>query len=557
MTEDRTSDHGVEAMLSTPVSRRGAMKVFAGAGAAVGGGAALMALTGCGDSSTTGTATGTATSGGAVQVAADASATQRGALAVAFDPLDPAVSSNGVTINILFYVYETLYRAEVGDPTTFVPSLAAGEPEKVDETTYRVRLRSGAEFHDGSPVTADDVVFSYERLKQMGDSSFLGKYMVNFAGVKAVSPEVAEFRLRAPTSLFQQRIAALRVLSRRAVAADRANALRYKPVGSGPYRVTRAAPSSGISLVRYDGYNGPLAPSFPARAIDLSIVTDPNAQLSGLESNRFDAIAQVLLSSVSSIRSRGNLEVASPTGHAIHGFLFNAGKAPFDDPRVRQAVMYGLDRDAILQAAYFDNGTVADALVPRENNDYTQPSTVYSHDPEKAKALLSQAGLSDLSFELMVGSNISGMAAAAQLMQQQLQESGITMTIRSGDLNALYENVTNGKYDALYAPSSPAVLGSADAEFIYRWLYYGSFATEYLFWRAPEQRRVEVMLDRAVNAPTFEQYKAVMAEVIEVVAEQGPFAPVILINNPVAWNPRTCAAITPSHIGNLFLGNDL
>lgn len=555
MTEDRNPDHGVGDILAAPVSRRGAMKIFASAGVAVGGGAAMMALAGCGDSTAT---TSTSIGGAGGTTASAASPTQRGALAVAFDPLDPAMSSNGVTINIFFYVYETLYRAEVSDPTTFVPLLAAGEPEKVDETTYRISLRRGATFHSGDPVTADDVVFSYDRLKALGDGSFLGKYMVNFAGMKAVSPEVVEVKLRAPTALLAQRLAAIRVLSRRAVKADRANAVRYAPVGSGPYRVTRAAPSSGVSLVKYDAYDGPLADSFPARAIDLSIVTDPSAQLTGLESNRFDAIAQVLLSSVESIRNRGNLAVESPTGHAIHGFLFNAGKAPFNDPRVRQAVMYALDRDAILEAAYFGSGSVAEALVPRENNDFTQPKTTYAHDPEKAKALLKQAGHGDgFSYEMMVGTNIVGMPAAAQLMQQQLGDAGIKMEIKSGDLGALYEDVTSGKYQSLYAPSSPAILGSADAEFIYRWLYYGSFATEYLFWRGAEQKNVEKLLDKAVTSPTFDDYKGVMAQVIDVIAEQGPFAPVILVNNPVAWNPKTCAAITPSHIGNLFLGRDL
>ncbi|MDO8210345.1 ABC transporter substrate-binding protein [Conexibacter sp. CPCC 206217] len=559
MTEDRNPETGVGEVLSRPVSRRGALKLFAHTGVAVGGGTALMSvLAGCGDSSTGGGSTTTAGGGGA-KVAANTSATQRGAVAVAFDPLDPAVSSNGVSINVMFYVYETLYRAEVSDPTSFVAELAAGDPEKVDETTYRITIRRGATFHNGDPVTADDVVFSYDRLKKFGDASFLGKYMVNFEAMRAISPEVVEVKLKAPTSLLEQRIAVLRVLSRRAVAADRANALRYKPVGSGPYSVTRAAPSSGVSMVKFESYNGPLARSFPARQIDLSIVTDPSAQLSGLESNRFDAIAQVLLSSVDSIRNRGTLAVESPIGHAIHGFLFNAGKAPFDDPRVRQAIMYGIDRDAILQAAYFDNGAVADALVPRSNNDYTQPATTYAHDPEKARALLAQAGLgSGFSYELMVGNNISGMPAAAQLMQQQLSEAGVDLKLKTGDLGALYEDVTNGKYESLYAPSSPAILGSADAEFIYRWLYYGSFATEYLFWRAPEQKQVEALLDRAVTQPTSEGYKSTMATVIEMIARAGgPFAPVILVNNPVAWNPRTCSAITPSQIGNLFLGNDL
>jgi len=538
-------------VLSRPVSRRNALKVFANTGIAVGGSSALMtflAACGSGNDSSTNAAGG----GGSF------SSTQRGALAVAFDAMDPAVSPNGVTINLMFYVYEALYRAKISDPTAFVAQLAAGDPEQVSNTVYRVRIRPGARFSSGDPVTADDVVFSFNRLKRLGDASFLGKYVVNFDKMSAAAPDTVEIKLKAPMALLEERLAVIKILSKRAVQTGGRSVLEYRPVGSGPYQVLSAEPSTSAKLGRVAGYNGPLSPSFPAKEIDFSIVTDPSAQLSGLQSKRFDAIAEVLLSSVATLERSNNLRVASPAGHAIHGFLFNAGRAPFKDVRVRQAIMYGLDRDAIVKAAYFGNASVADAMVPRENADFTAPTTIYAHDPEKARSLLAAAGHKDgLDYELMVGSNITGMTDAAQVMQQQLGEIGVNVTLKSGDLGALYANVTAGKYDSLYAPSSPAILGSADAEFVYRWLYYGTFTTDYLFWNAPARKQLEQLLDQALTASSTDAYKSTMAQVIDIVAEQGPFAPVMLVNNPVAWNPSTCSAITPSHVGNLYMGKGL
>jgi peptide/nickel transport system substrate-binding protein len=534
--------------LSTPVSRRRVLAMAAAAGVA--GPAALQLLSGV---------EGTAFASGLEKAAV---ANQRMALAVAFDAMDPAISSNGVTIDLFFYVFESLYRAKISDPTTFVPELAAGPPRKVNSTTYKITLRAEAKFHNGSPVTASDVAFSFSRLVAQGDKSFLGKYISNFASIVPSKTNEVTVKLKAPMALLEQRLAVIRILPKAVILGPNGkNALKYAPIGSGPYKISKAAPSAGATLTKYAGYNGPLVKNFPSAGIDVSIVPDPNAQLTGLQSARFDAISQLPSSSVQAIQKSKSLTVAVPSGHAINGLVLNAGDGKkFNDYRVRQAIMYGIDRDAVAKAAYFGTAVGALTLVPSQNADYTKPTTTYGPNPAMAKQLLAAAGYTSsnpFSFELLAGSNIAGNVAAAQLIQQQLAQIGVAVTITQGDLGALYSNVTAGKYDALYAPSSPAILGSADAEFIYRWLYYGSFATQYMFWTDPEQKQVEGLLDKAVTAPTTAAYKSVMAQVINMCAEKGPFQPIVLVSNPVAWNKRTCAAITPSHIGNIYLGNNL
>ena len=204
--QDNATNGPLDEALSRTLSRRQALRALAIAGAAVGpAGAALSSLSG-------------------VAAAANQATVkpQQGAVVGSFDPMDPAVSSNGITINLMFYVYETLYRAEISDPTTFVESLAVGPPKQINDTTYRVTIRSGAKFSSGDPVTAQDVVFSFQRTKRFGDASFLGKYLVNFKSMRAVGTNVVEMKLVAPMALIEQRLATIRVLSRKAVRSSNA-----------------------------------------------------------------------------------------------------------------------------------------------------------------------------------------------------------------------------------------------------------------------------------------------------------------------------------------------
>jgi len=545
-----------DGQLSRAISRRKLLGLAA-AGLAAGPAAALLSGF---DSPTFGAARGGPdVLAGPIKVSGAGSVSdQIGAISSAFDPMDPAVSSNGATINLFFYCYEALYRAELSNPTTFVPQLAAGPPMKINSLTWKVKLRPGAKFQNGLPVTAKDVVFSFNRLVKFGPNSFLGKYVVNFKSMQASAPDEVTIHLRGPMdALLIARLAVIKVLSQAAVAKSK-NALLYQPVGSGPYRVTSANPGVQCTLEKFPAYNGPMRNNFLAKKIQLPVVSDLNAELAGLESGRFNAIAQPPLTALASLKASSTFEVAIPSGHAIYGFLFNAGKAPFDDYRVRQAVMYGIDRNAIVTAAFDGAASVANALVPSANADYTKPSTIYTYNPSKAKSLLKAAGYGGgLSFTLFAGTNIAGIVQACEIMQQQLAQIGVTVTIQQGDNQSLYAFVLAKNYEAFLAPSTPGILGSADAEFIYRWLYYGAFPTQYLFWTGPTQVLVQQLLDKAVTAQSYPAYKSIMARVIEIVAAQGPFVPVVLADNPVAWNTKTCAEITPSHLGNLYLGRNL
>lgn len=503
------------------------------------------ANTGGGGATPTGAATTSGGNGGGI------AALQRGAISGAFDPLDPHVTSNGLTININWYVFEGLYAARVDDPTSYYPALAAGEPEVVDERSYKVKLREGALFHDGSPVLASDVVFCFNRIKEMGETNFLNSYLRNFESAEATAEDEVTFVLVEPSALFKERVATIKVMPEAAATgADSENVLTYAPVGSGPYTVTSADANVGIDLARFADYDGPLQENLVAEAVELKVILEGTARAAALQAGDVEAIVGVDVDMVETLRADG-FEVAEVTARGMAVLFFNSAKAPFDDPRVRQALMYAIDRDEMVA---LDNGgaKVANLLVPAEASDYQEPAFVYSRDVDKAKELLSEAGLADgFSFELQVPT--PGYDTFGQVMQAQAAEAGITIELRPGDTGALYERVTNGEFQAMIAGSSPGLLGSADAEFVYRWLYYGAFIEQYAWWSGPEKEQVGELLDQAVIAPTRDDYLATMKQVYDITTEFGPVIALTHNLNRFGWDPETAAGVSPSSLGMLIL----
>ncbi|MGN8552212.1 UNVERIFIED_CONTAM: ABC transporter substrate-binding protein [Microbacterium sp. SLM126] len=488
----------------------------------------------------------------------DTSEPQTIGASVAFDALDPHLTSNGITISINWYVFESLFQAKVSDPTSFYPALAAGEPEQVDDTTYNVDIREGATFHDGSPVTAEDVAASFERVINLADKSVLQKYLVNFDTVTAADEDTVTFKLKTPTAIFQERTSTVRIMPA-SIAEGPADseALTYKPIGSGPYMVDSADPQTGAELVAYEDYNGPLKGKFSTDHINFKVIPDSNARVSALQTGEVNLIGQAPYNALETF-SQAPYETAAPDSLSTHIVFVNASAAPFDNVLVRQALNYAIDKQEIADVAYEGYASVADSLVPESNADYGSPEIGYTFDPEKAKELLAEAGYPDggVKITLQVPNEAEAMTTAGQLLQTQLDAAGFEVEILPGDTGSLYENVGTGNFQAMYAGTSPALLGSADADFIYRWLYYGSFIRDYTYWTDAEMEQIETLLDQAASAPTKEEYQAAMNEVYNIAAESGPIVPVVHPAQAIAWNAETTPTVTPSPIGLLVLAED-
>jgi peptide/nickel transport system substrate-binding protein len=467
--------------------------------------------------------------GRVVGTTAAATATAIGAFSHAFGELDPHIGVDQTTFTVGWHVYEGLMNLNPVSRAVEL-GLAAAEPEKVSDTLYRIGLRPGAVFHDGTPVKASDVVFSFERIRDPKTASFYAPYLTFIDTIRAVDDATVEIKLNRPFALFRDRLIFIRVVPEAVVVAN-AKALSLKPVGTGPYAFVELAANDHITMKRFAKYDG--REVGPYQTITLRSMEDVSARLAALRSDEVGVMEDPADRDLASLGKTGGIQTASKPGFNQTLLLFNHAHKPFDDPRVRQALMYAIDREALVKAVYDGHATVADSLIPSTYPGYAKPSTVYGYDPERAKSLLAAAGQSDLAFELMVNS-LSYIGAQAPFIKEQMAAAGINAKLRLGDSQALFARVTGGQYSAFITPSDTSIFGQ-DPDLWLRYVYSGAFAKQFLYWDTPETKQVQKLLDGALYVSKPQQLAA-WAKIQDIVAEQAVCPSLIHRAQPTAWH---------------------
>ncbi|MDO8187099.1 ABC transporter substrate-binding protein [Conexibacter sp. JD483] len=496
-------------------------------GAMVGALVALpsTALAACGSG---GEAVGGASTGGSGGAAAPAEAV--GGFSHNFREMDPHVGVDVTTYTVGWHVHEGLM--DLNPVTREVElGLAAADPEEVRENVWHVRLRDGATFHDGTPVRASDVVFSFERIRNPETASFFISYLDFIGSARAVDDTTVEFVLRQPFALFRNRLIFIRVVPQAIVSRD-ARAMSTRPVGTGPYAFVELAANDHITLRRNGSYNGPKKGSYAT--IRLRAMEDISARLAALRASEIGVMEDPADRDLPSLGKQSGIRTASEKGFNQTILMFNHSRRPFDDTRVRQAIMYGIDRDALVRTVYAGNGTVAESMIPADYPAFARPSTIYTYDPERARALLAQAGHGDgLDFELMVNS-LSYIGEQGPFIKEQLAKAGINANLRMGDSSALFERVSAGDYSAFITISDVSVFGE-DPDLWLRYFHTGAFARQFLYWQGAQQREVQGLLDGALYETDTTKQQAAWTRVQELLAAEAVCPTLIHRSQPTAW----------------------
>ena len=391
------------------------------------------------------------------------------ALSSGFDP-DNASSAVATAANQ--HIFEGLIDL---DPVTREPYLALAKAEPVaseDGLTWTVELRDGAKFSDGTAVTAEDVAHSFTRVLEPEDPEavpLMNGFISFIESATATDDTTVEFKLKTPFPLFAQRIAVIKIVPK-ALTADAAasEAFDTAPVGSGPYKLDSASAESGLKLSKNDNYNGPKPASVETMTWNTNV--DAAARIADLEGGRVQAIEAVPYLNVDSLE--GSYEVDAKQAFNQAFLMFNNAAAPFDDKRVRQALHYAIDKDKVIQTALNGYGSPATSYLDEGNPDYQEAATVYDYDAQKAKDLLAEAGVKDLSFEL-VTTDASFIKDIAPLVIEAWKAIGVNATLNTVPSAAVYgEVVPSDKFRVLLASGDPSVFGP-DADLLMRWFYYG------------------------------------------------------------------------------------
>jgi len=451
---------------------------------------------------------------------------------------DPMVASGAVTVSANWHVFEGLVDL---DPVTqeAAPALAADLPTKVDDTTYEIDLREGATFQNGDPVTADDVVFSYERVLNPDNNSLFRTFIDFVDTVTAVDEDTVRITTDYPFSLIEERLGVVKIVPKAVVEAD-PEGFGANPVGSGPYSLVSAVPEDKLVFERYDDYNGP----HPALAAGMNwnLLSDASARVTAMSTGTIQAMEDVPYIDVDSLASAADVESVQSFGLLF--MMFNTKAAPFDDVRVRQAMHYALDMDKIIETGMLGNATPATSFLPETYPNYNEASTVYSYDPEKAEELLAEAGVDDLSITLLT-TDTGWVKEVAPLIKESLDAIGIDTTLDIGQSASMYEKVDSGDYTVAIAPGDPSVFG-VDPDLLMNWWYGENVWTQTRTnWAdSAEYAELRTLLDDAVQQQGDEQ-QATWDKAYDLIADEAVLYPLFHRKLPTAWSSQELIGFAP------------
>ena len=445
------------------------------------------------------------------------------------DP-NPIGTSSGVFLAAGWHVFEGLYelnmhtyRAECG--------LAADAPVQIDDLEYEVTLREDTVFSDGSPLTSADVVNAFER---NGESDLYGAFLSFITAVSAPDERTVHFKLNAPMgSVLQERLALVRVFP--ATITD--EELASKPVGSGPwcYETINAADGGRISFTANHRYTGP----WPATCerMEWSVLLD--------DTRRTDELIDkdVMVMEAAPVVRAEELADAGATVEWVPGFnlpflMFNCEKPPFDDVRVRQALLYAIDVDSLIGTYMAGHARAATSLLPDYFRHYHRAATVYSYDPEKARKLLAEAGVDELALTLRANDNwVSTLAPA---IAEDWKAVGVTAEVDTtalfADLSTEPEPGTLLPFDVVLSPGDPSCFGN-DADLIISWWYGDNVWTRARSrWATtPAFAEMAELLAEARSKTSEDEQQPLWNQCFDIIAAEVPLYPLFHRETATAW----------------------
>jgi peptide/nickel transport system substrate-binding protein len=364
-------------------------------------------------------------------------------------------------------------------PTDIEPALASSY-KMVSPTDYTFTLRSGVTFHNGDPLTADDVVFSLERIVNPKQNSPY-QTLYDFKSVTAPNATTVEIKLNHPQASLLSLLAqpwSGGIVDKKWMESESADALKTQENGTGPYKLESYQVGSVIKTVRFANYWDKPKPYI--NEVDYRDIPDESTLVQALKSGSVDMGQVTLPTNYTAVKSAG-LQVGPTYPTATEWIAVNTLAGPMADLRVRQAVSLAIDRQQIMKIVGGDSGVLASIVPPGDPMGCTmsESSPYYKRDVAKAKSLLAEAGKSNLTLTVEVQSEADGAQAtrALQLMKQQLSQAGITLNIQPIPFTNLVNDLTAGKWhsDMLELTS---VLNADASQYLALWFAKGAASTK-------------------------------------------------------------------------------
>ena len=357
---------------------------------------------------------------------------------------DPIATAQNVDFWVFSNVFDVLVRVDKAGKE-LVPGIAESWEVSADGLTYTFKLRD-AKFSDGSAVTSEDIAYSLTRIRDSELSLWSDSYKI-IADMQTPDSKTLVITLSGPSAPFLSTLAmpGVSIVSKAAMEAMGEAAFAEMPVGSGAFMVVEWRRGDRVILTRNPNYWE--ADKVSLDGVEWISVPDDNTRMLAVQAGELDAAIYVPFSRVAELKADPNLTVVSDASTREDHLLLNHEHAPLDNVKVREAIDFAIDKQAIIEAVTFNLGEVANSYVPKGALYHSDDNGARGFDPEKAKALLAEANVGPISLNYVIDAGDQTGEQIAILIQQQLANVGITVNLQKVDPSQTWDMLVNGDFD--------------------------------------------------------------------------------------------------------------
>jgi peptide/nickel transport system substrate-binding protein len=437
-------------------------------------------------------------------------------------------------------IFDPLYMV-TPDGRDLKPWLATSYDRSANNTKFTYHLRKGVKFSNGKPMTAEDVAWSINRARTSGTGlTYIDEPIKDVTAPDASTVVVTTKRPWAPTPAIVSFFA--NAIIPKDFAGMSEKEFFEKPIGTGPFMVKEWQHGDHLTLVRNPNYWQKGKPYLDS--IRITNVSDDNQRILQLKGGQAQIIRFPPSSAMNSLASAANLDARGFPSTRVDYLLMNQKVKPYDDVHVRRAISYAIDRNALVKAALFGQGKPADSYLAPSEAFYVSQPDAYSYDLDKAKQEIAASSVPNgftTTYLTSPGDKF------AEIIQQELKQIGIDMTIKNIDVNQIFEVQGKGEYEITPEYWTEDI---PDPDERTAWFLNESASHDYFTYHQSTKMRSLVLQSEKIFDEA--QRGAIYKQIQELHAEEMPQVPLTFSPYNYAWSTKVHGFFV-SPLGNFHM----
>ena len=434
--------------------------------------------------------------------------------------LDPSLDTSPISLNVFKNIYDQL--TDIAADGSVAPLLATSWETTDNATVWTFTIQTNAKFHDGSPVTLDDVIWSYQKI--MADpKSPVRSYLSKVKTIEKVGDDKVRFTLSAPFAPFDRQVSLISILPRK-IYEERGSSFAQNPVGSGPFKVVRWIKDDRVELEAFPGYYGG-APKI--KTVIFRPVPSESARAAALSSGEVDIVPLLPPALVERMSSRKGVRVEKVASNRVIYLGFDVNNPVLSNVKLRQAIDTSIDRNAITTRLLRGLGHPIGQIVAPVTFGYDPAITPTAYNPDAARKLLKESGYNGEPILFQYPNNRYAFGEeVAQAVVGYMKAVGINVEMQGMEYSAFFPLWTSKKLNGMHMFAfGPSIM---DADLPLGSLYETGPARAY--WSNPKVNEL-IGQQRAESNP--EKRKALIGQIWQISKESVPY--VMLYNEVQAY----------------------